>query len=448
MKRIIFLLLLFILFQNNRVFAQIERLIVETYYISDNFDSTDTDGGKKLESGSVTYRIFVDLKPGNKLLKLYGDTNHLIRFTSTKPFYNNVDGESFAKDLKKVTYKYNNVALDTWLTLGQTMKTASGKTNFGILKRQDTDGSFIGGSVNNDGGSAAIPGGLLTNTISQLGIPLTVADGMDTMVTLPTLWGDYGVKDFFSGVDTTMFGFTKVKSEFKSYNFFLKNSGVSGVVADSNQILIAQLTTKGELSFELNLEVLIDGVSDTVRYVANDDTLVLAKKEKKNRYLKYPFPPPVCGCKDANFLEYNPALECANMDSCIRRIVFGCMDPMACNYDPAANFNLKNLCCYPGSCGGRDISAVCPSVNGSSFECEIYPNPAQNSLFFNLVSGSEREISYSIYNFFGTEVVSAQLGPNQRLLNHEIDLSSMSNGLYLIRIKVGNDFISKQFFKN
>lgn len=428
--------------------AQLEKLIVETYYVSDQKDSTDHDGGMGLPYGSVTYRVFADLLPGCKLIKIYGDTNHVLRFNSTLPFYNNIDGETFGKDLKKATYQYNTAALDTWLTIGQTTRTQGGKTNFGIRKTQDPDGSFIGGN-NNDGGSALIAGGLLTNTAAVVGVSLPTADGMDTMMTVPINWLDYGIKDFFSGQDTSIFGSVKIKSSFKSYNFFLKNSGVRGVIPDSNEVLIAQLTTKGELSFEINLEVeeMIDGIPTIVKYVANDS--ILKPGEKKNRYLKFPFPPPLCGCKDPNFIEYSPKFECAdNQQFCIHPIVFGCMDTMACNYDPNANVQLPGLCCYPGLCSGRDIAAVCPEVKGNSFTCDIFPNPAQETLYLTISSGVSAEIDYTIYNYFGTPVVTNNFGATDRISAHPIDLTNLTHGLYLIRVNIGNQSVKKQFFRN
>ncbi len=447
MKYNLYFLFLFFLFTSGAGHAQIEKVIVETYYISDKFDSTDTDGGNKLDTGSVTYRIYVDLKPGNKLIEIYGDAYHRLRFSSTKPFFNNVDGETFPKDLKKGTYSSNTVGVDTWLTLGQAAKTLTGTTYFGILKPQDTDGSFVGGA-NNDGGSAAISNGLLSNTVSAMGLPLTVADGIGTMTPIPTNWSHYGIKDFSSGIDTTIFGSVKLKNEFVSNYAFLKCSGVTGVIPDSNQVLVAQLTTRGQLEFELNLTVLLDGIGDTVRYVANDDTLLTVKKEKKNSFLKYPFPPPDCGCKDPNYIEYNANFECASADSCKHPIVFGCGDTMACNFDPNVNFSIPSLCCYPGSCAGRDITVVCPSIYESAFSCEIHPNPAQSTLYLNVISGTKQSISYTVYNYFGTQVVTQSLGASQRILNQEIDLSELNNGLYLIRINIGNEVVNKQFFKN
>ena len=65
-----FLLLFLFLIISSEMNAQIEKVIVEKYYISDEIDATDLTGGK-VDSGSVTYRIYVDLKPGNILKKIY-----------------------------------------------------------------------------------------------------------------------------------------------------------------------------------------------------------------------------------------------------------------------------------------------------------------------------------------------------------------------------------------
>lgn len=423
--------------------AQVENVIVETYYVSDQFDSTDVTGGK-LDSGSVTYRIYIDLPKNQKLLKIYGDNNHPFMIKSTDIIFNNkADGKTFAKDFNKTRYNENTVALDSWLTLGQTSKSQNGKTYFGILKAQDTDGSFIGG-VNNDGGSKSISSGLLINNNPLAGIPLTQADGMDTLVSLPGNWFDYGVKDFLTGVDTTIFGSTKIGNEFSSKLFELTNSGTVGVDPEKNQILIAQITTKGELSFELNLELeqVVDGILSKVKYVANDS--ILAPDEKLSPFLKYPF---VCGCTDPNYMEYKPNFACLNASSCKTRIVYGCLDTMACNYDPNANFMIKNLCCYPGSCNDRDISVVCPEVRENSFESQIHPNPTSSSIFLNVVSGESKEISYTVYNSFGIVVLTKNLGENLRIINEEIDLSNLNEGIYHIRISAGDKSESKTFIK-
>ena len=443
--KIINRILLFVFLNLSMQFnAQIEKVIVEKYYISDQFDSTDITGGK-IDSGSVTYRIYVDLAPGNVLKKIYGDVNHLAKFTSTDNFYNHsADGQTFAKDFVKTRYSESTIALDTWLTLGQTAKKQGTKTYFGILKAQDTDGSFIGG-FNNDGGSALIANGLLMNFTPEMGYSLTTNDGMDTLNLDPTSWGDYGIENFVNGNDSTIFGSFSAKKEFISNSFYLENSGVTGVVADSNQIILAQLTTKGDLSFEFNLEIeqLINGVPTIVKYVANDS--ILLSDEVFSPFLKYPF---TCGCNDPNFLEFSKEFSCLEEGSCMTPIVFGCTDSMACNFDPAANFSVHTLCCYPGNCGGRDIAMVCPSLNESSFHVEIYPNPATNMLLLNGVVGAEGETKYTIVNSFGIVEFEKNLGIENGIIYEEINISDLNEGIYVLKFVSGNELVNKIFVKN
>jgi hypothetical protein len=194
----------------------------------------------------------------------------------------------------------------------------------------------------------------------------------------------------------------------------------------------------------LEIEQMEDGLPVIFKYVANGDTLV--GNEKVNSYLKYPYEL-ICGCKDFAFLEYNAKFECSDVSKCINRVVYGCKDSLACNFDPAANFSAPFLCCYPGRCGGRNISDVCPEVMGNTFVCDIRPNPAENALFLNVTSGIEKEIGYAIYNYSGTEVLSKTLGARQRVIGEEIDLSGLPSGIYLFRLRAGSEFLNKQFIK-
>lgn len=438
------ILLFFACLSFNSMFAQLEKVIVEKYYVSDDQDSTDTFGGI-LKSGSTTYRIYVDLKQGSKLTKMYADANHKVEFASTEVFFNHLaDGQSYAKDFIKNRYMESTIALDTWLTLGQTAKKQSNKTHYGILKNQDVDGSFIGG-INNDGGSQLIASGLLINNDPSIGFPLTTADGMDTMNFTPDSWLDNGVKDFFSGNDSTIFGSLVPSKIFSSNNFYLQNSGVTGVIPDSNQILVAQLTTFGELSFEFNIEILalIDGVPTIMKYVADDS--ILASDEVYSPFLKYPFD---CGCNDANYLEYDASFACLAPGSCITPVVLGCMDSMSCNYDPNANVSVPELCCYPGSCGDRDIAVVCPSLMGNNFDFEIAPNPTNDFITLNVTSGIENKISYIVYNAFGVIVTQKETNSENLLVNEKINMTNANAGLYLIKVVVGNQFQTKLLMKN
>ena len=419
--------------------AQLEKVIVEKYYVSDSNDFTDTSGGI-VSIGSTTYRIYIDLAPGSILKKIYGDPNHPFEITSTEVFFNNIlDGKSFGKDLTKVSLSENTVALDSWITLGQVPKKQGTKTYYGILKNQDDDGSFIGG-INNDGGSSLITTGLLINNDPSCGIPLTVADGIDTMTVTPNSWSEVGVVDFTSGNDSTIFGSLVPKKEFISTGFELRNSGVTGVNLDSNQIIIAQLTTKGDLSFKLNLEIeqLINGLPTLVKYVAKDTLLVAG--EIFNPFLSYP---QSCGCDDPDFLEYSSSFVCYLEGSCQTPVKIGCMDTLACNYDPAVNINVEELCCYPGFCAGRNIEEVCPSLMGNDFDVNLYPNPTSGDITMNLISGNACNWNYEVYNTYGSVKLSGSFTTTQSELNVvlPLDLSNIDLGMY--RLKVSNGDLSK-----
>lgn len=426
-------------------FSQLEKVIVEKYYVSDLNDASDTLGGG-LPVGSTTYRIYIDLAPGSVLKKIYGDANHPFSIQSTAPFFNHKsDGQSFSKDFVKNRYLEGTVALDTWLTLGQTTKTQAGKTYVGVLKNQDVDGSFIGG-VNNDGGSELILTGLLVNNDVSAGIPLTQADGMDTMATIPTSWNNFGLLDFVSGNDSTIFGSLTAQNEFISDNFYLSNSGIKGLIPDSNQILVAQLTTTGDLSFHLNIAVdaLINGVLQTISYVSSNDTILSG--EVFNPYLIYPS---TCGCNNSDYVEYDQNATCLEPGSCITPIIIGCMDTMACNYDANANVNIANLCCYPGKCNNRDIAIVCPALRGENFEFLVYPNPSTENFFLDVYSGMANEaIQVEVYNTFGVKVFEKTISPTGLLIGEKLELTTSEKGVYHIKVQIGEQVQTQLLFKN
>ena len=428
--------LFFSLFAAYYATAQLEKVIIEKYYVSDANDATDVDGGG-VPVGSTTYRIYLDLKPGTVLKRIYGDANHPFSISSSEVFFNNIlDGQTFGKDFIKGRYLENTVALDTWLTLGQTAKQGT-KYFYGILKDQDTDGSFVGG-VNNDGGSALISTGLMINEDPTCGIPLTVADGMDTLNSAPNNWFNSGVLDFLSGADSTIFGSLVPQNSFESEIFELSCSGVQGTVADSNQVIIAQLTTLGELAFSINITVeeLVNGVPTVVNYVSQDT--LLGANEKYNPFLSYPYS---CGCNNPNYLEYNSSFVCLEEGSCVTPIVFGCMDSLACNYDPAVNISVEALCCYPGSCAGRNIEEVCPSLMGNDFDVNVYPNPTENNLTLSIISGLEGIWNYEIYSSYGSNMKSGSISTSDLNIVVPLETSELVPGIY--QIKVSNGVMSK-----
>ena len=196
----------------------------------------------------------------------------------------------------------------------------------------------------------------------------------------------------------------------------------------------------------------MDSAGKSINYIARGDQHISAQHDHDTILSPALTYPPLCGCRDARFLEFNSSFGCNNTDSCKTLIVFGCTDPLACNYNPNANFNLTGLCCYPGYCNNRDISLVCPtlSVNELSkvFSFDLYPNPVQDQLDVKIVSGPGKETVYEIFDSMGRLALKKKLGMIQGNSMEQIDLSELPCGLYMFRLSVDGTSSTKRFIKS
>ncbi|MBK8854000.1 MAG: T9SS type A sorting domain-containing protein [Saprospiraceae bacterium] len=420
--------------------AQIKNVFVETYYIADSDDLTNTTGGQ-LPEGSKTYRIFVEMESGSKMVKMYGDQNHPLVFSSSLPFYNNSEGGvSLAYELSKARLKDNTVALDSWLTLGQVTKTGSG-TLAGVPKDLDPNGSVIGGS-NNDGGSAEIASGLLKNNETAMGIPLTTSDGYVNLASPPTLWLNQGFYDVVTSQETSVFGTSKTGSTFRSNEAFISNSGTSGPLDNSNIVLVGQITTAGTLTFELNFQILTKE-GELKKYVANDS--ILLNDEILLPLLKYPF---VCGCSDPGFLEYSSNFACSDNSKCLTPIVFGCLDSLACNFNRNANFHISTLCCYIGYCNDIDLEIICPDLPPRSqhdgLKADLFPNPVSEVLYIDHNFHPAQKTNILIFDMVGNIVLEKTLTSADR---EELVVSELRSGYYTLKIFNKQGSVTGKFVK-
>ena len=69
----------------------LEGVIVEKFYVSTEADNAGKLYSGDLPKGSVTYRIYVDLKPGFRFQAAYGSPQHPLVIESTKNFYNHLE---------------------------------------------------------------------------------------------------------------------------------------------------------------------------------------------------------------------------------------------------------------------------------------------------------------------------------------------------------------------
>jgi hypothetical protein len=221
--------------------------------------------------------------------------------------------------------------------------------------------------------------------------------------------------------------------------------------ADSvvNHVLVAQITTKGELSFELNLEVEIQTITgpQTVKLVARDS--VLNEGEEISAFLSYP---QTCGCMDSDYLEFSPSYACNIQDSCKTLLVLGCMDPMACNFDGNANFNIQEMCCYVGLCNDLDMSVLCPELKIeelilSENSLQVYPNPTQSSVTVkgNFIKGEKYQLE--IFDFAGKRIKSVSY-TNLNTGSTPIDFSGLPDGIYNLRFVSSQNVQTGRVIKN
>ena len=266
--------LIFCLFNssNKFVYSQdgLEGIILEKFYISTKDDNSKPELSGHLAPGSITYRIYVDLKPGYTFQAAYGTPNHELYIKSTNLFYNHVEnGAEYPNRIPLRTYSRNTSRLDSWLSVG-----GAGENQIGVLKSEDDTLNVFKSS-----------GAYLKNHSRKMGISLEVVDGMKEQYNLafPTFYQmDSSIKGLGTITNTNTIST-------KNGAWASMGKGSQGADSLRNKILIAQLTTDGKLSYQLNLLIgTPDGKSE--KYVAHNpiegefthpDLYLVAKKIKK-----------------------------------------------------------------------------------------------------------------------------------------------------------------------
>jgi hypothetical protein len=123
------------------------------------------------------------------------------------------------------------------------------------------------------------------------------------------------------------------------------------------------------------------------------------------------------------------------------------MDPLSCNYNPDANYNVPELCCYPGKCYDRDLSLACPS-DDVILHLNVYPNPAVSQITIETSPITEKATKYFVYNYFGKLVLEKDLGIVNGKVSDELNLSGFDTGMYVVRLVAGDAADSRIFIKN
>jgi hypothetical protein len=255
----------------------LEGIIVEKFYVSTPADNEGKLHSGELAPGSTTYRVYVDLKPGYRFQAAFGTSTHPLIIQSSENFFNHLEtGNIQPNIIPERTYKKNIALLDSWLSVG-----ACAEGHLGILKEYDDTISdkFIVFEKDYFKGK-------------KKSVPLYEIDGMKRSAVLPV--PTFFQMDFLSKV----IGTTTSEKRIYTDNGAWACLGKGSVGADSlttNCVLIGQFTTKGDLTFELNL--LIGAPNGTSqKYVARNPAgeesewthpeLIFNSNSKKNKSKK------------------------------------------------------------------------------------------------------------------------------------------------------------------
>ena len=131
-------------------------------------------------------------------------------------------------------------------------------------------------------------------------------------------------------------------------------------------------------------------------------------------------------------------------------IVLGCMDPLSCNYNPSANVNVPELCCYPGFCNDRLLSEVCPdlkkNVSDEALDIQVFPNPVHDKLRISFVNDEMHTSCIQVYNGLARLMKEFTISPL-----HDpviiLEVSDLPNGIYVLRYQCNAEQKIQKFIK-
>jgi hypothetical protein len=84
------------------------------------------------------------------------------------------------------------------------------------------------------------------------------------------------------------------------------------------------------------------------------------------------------------------------------------------------------------------------SPNG---DITVYPNPASNSFTVQMELKEKENVEFMLYNSIGQLVYYKNETKQAGRINEEISVSSLAEGIYLLKVNAGNDFFTKKVIK-
>ena len=422
----------------------LEDVIVEKYYVANASDAADPDAGD-LAVGTVTYRIYIDMAPDYKLETVFGSSNNPLSIETTTQFFNNEDrGGLTGNDLGAGFLDNGTVLLDSYVSMG-----AGGENNWAVLKSEDTNGA-----INNSDGK-------LKNLSNIAGIPIRVADGL-VPGTPPDVTFVPG-SSIVSQLDDVNDG----PSVFITDGAWAVLGGTSGPDVE-NRVLIAQISTDGDLTFELNVRLgAPDGSSET--YVAANatgaDVQFAALSYPDVAPCSAPFPQ-VEDLKSqivANnaLLTWSPVLGSLGCQLNLQLADGSNIGTVTLGTPEINQFIINPNQLTPGTdyrwrvrCGCSQSPVVVGPYSDFDFfstpggaTVEAFPNPTVgvSNVSFNVATLTEATLE--VYDMSGRKIAQVFKGMADPSWDYrfEFDGSSLPNGVYIYRLNTNDEVITEKF---
>jgi len=194
--------------------TMLDGVLVEKYHTA---TAADHALDPNLPVGAVTYRLYVDMKPGILFSSLYSDNIHMLKYSTTTNFYNSPNSQPTPNGMTNPT---GADLYDSWISLG-----AVSKGKLGVMLTENAAGSIAG----------TAPG-------------ITLSPNLDVTVF-----------DVFDALGK------ELSSQGEGYASML---GVLGATA-TNRVLVGQFTTDGTFHYEVNFQ-LINASGDYELYVTSN----------------------------------------------------------------------------------------------------------------------------------------------------------------------------------
>ena len=230
----------------------LKEVFVEKFYTLDKADLQKSNLTGVKEKGLVTYRIYVLLDSGYTLQAIYGTPSHVLHIKSTANFYNHPGiGSTFPNRIPDKSLKKNLSYLDSWLSVG-----ACSEAFFAVPLRYQT--SPLPVTIDWDKNFYMNVKGRDTKFSFREAPGMYYIDSLP----VPTM---YQIDEQLKGLNME-----SNSSEIVIENGAWACMGKGSAAPDKlpNAILIAQITTAGKLSYQLNLQIGTPN-GKSIRYVAS-----------------------------------------------------------------------------------------------------------------------------------------------------------------------------------